>query len=363
MKDFEILVLSKLGVSSKKYKAICELCDKHMSLLECVEQNCEKCKAIVGESTFQKLKSALLPEVYEKYMQELRSLHINYIVCEAEDYPVALKTGEDYPIVLYYVGDKQLLKQKMITIVGSRTPTTYGEQVACRFTKDLVNAGLVTLSGLAYGVDFIVAKQTLESKGKTVAFLAGGLDSIYPKDHTEIARKIVKAGGLILSANPPHKSALKYSFLERNRYMSLLSGGTLIIEAGLKSGTMATANYTIECGRELFVVPGNIYSPKSEGSNKLIEEYSDTIVTSPEKILARLGVKFEFKPKQTKTLALDTDEVLILGAVAEEEKSLDEIAFVTKLDSKILLRKLTIMEINGLIKKLPGNFFIGVKQD
>ncbi len=359
----EILILSKFGIPCKKYKLLMGIKDKNNSILSILVSKSSQCLEILGEEKFEKLKTELEPKNIDKYVKKLHNMGMKYILCEDNDYPIALKCSEEYPLVVYYVGDKTLLTKNIITIVGSRMPTNYGEWAAEKFTKDLVGAGLVTMSGLAYGIDSIVAKTTLAAKGKTIAFLAGGLDKIYPEDHTELARKIVKNGGLVMSTYPPYKSALKFSFLERNKIMSLLSKGTLIVEAGLKSGTISTANYTIDNGRELFVVPGNVNSQKSEGSNFLIEQFPETFTISSEKICARLGVKYQLQKNEATTSALDDDEVIILAACLGEEKSLDEISNITKLESKFLLRKLTIMEINGLIKKLPGNFYIGIKQN
>lgn len=358
----EILVLSKLNVSTKKYSQLCNLAAGR-TFFETIVSGGETVREMLGAALFSKLKIALSPQNVEKIVEELNKLHIKYILCTDSDYPQAFKEVEDFPLVIYYLGDKSLLKSDIITIAGSRKPTSYGIEVAERFSKELSGGGLVVMSGIAYGIDTVVAKAALDAKGKFIAFVAGGLDSIYPEENTELARNIVRGGGLIISTYPPYKASLKFSFLERNRYETLLSRGTVIIEAGKKSGTFAIANFTIENGRELFVVPGNIYSPKSEGSNLLIETYPEVFTISAAKIFMKLGIKYELKQKSAPSKALDSDEVLILGAVACEEKSLDEIAELTKIESKILLRKLTIMEINGLIKKLPGNFYVGIKQD
>ena len=356
----ELLILSNNGISCKKYKQAKQQMKKDQSLNSFVMTNSSAIN-IFGKDKIEDLKTQLHPDFVEKYTQEMKDLHISFITCEDSAYPISLKCAEDYPLVIYYSGDISLLSKTMITIVGSRTPTQYGQMMAEKFTKELALAGLVTISGLAYGIDSIVAKTTLENKGKTIAFLAGGLKKIYPEEHVPLARKIVKSGGLVMSTYPPYKSALKFSFLERNKIMSLLSKGTLIIEAGLKSGTISTANYTIENGRELFVLPGHVNSSKSEGSNSLIEQFPETFTVSSSKILSKLGINYELKKGDNNTVALDEDELLILGAIIDEEKSLEEIADITKLEIKIVNIKLTTMEINGLIKKLPGNFYIGIK--
>ena len=159
-----------------------------------------------------------------------------------------------------------------------------------KFTKELSNAGLVTVSGLAYGIDTIVAETTLEAGGKTIAVLGGGLDSIYPASNTNLAKRVA-GQGLLVSEYRIGVKPQTYSFVNRNRIVSALGLGTLIIEAGKKSGTMTTAKFAIEQSRELFVVPGNIYSKLSEGTNNLINEMPDTFTISPDRILYRLGIE------------------------------------------------------------------------
>ena len=232
----------------------------------------------------------------------------------------------------------------------------YGREVTKLFSSALSKAGLVTVSGLAYGLDMEVALSTLDVKGKTIAVLGGGLNKIYPEQNTNLAQRILENDGLLISLMWPTLSPTKYSFLDRNRIISGLSLGTLIVEAGESSGTLNTANHTIDQGRELFVVPANILSSASLGSNKLIEEMPDTYTISPEHILKRLHINFESQ-KLDKKASLGEMEKQIVNALYEQDLDIDMLKEKTNLDSKSLISLLTRMEINGLIKKLPGNIY------
>ena len=265
----------------------------------------------------------------------------------SENYPEKLKVISDPPLVLYAKGDVSLLSKKSISIVGTRSPSEYGKIVCEKFSKELSQAGLVTISGLAYGVDTIVAQSTLDVGGKTIAVLAGGLDSIYPASNTNLAKK-VEENGLLVSEMRPGVKPVNYSFIARNRIVSALSLGTLIIEAGKRSGTMATARFAIEQARELFVVPGNIFSKTSEGTNNLIDEMPDTFTISPDRILSRLKIKKSVAPKSSVQVGFGDN--VILQALENGEKNFDDLSEISGLSPAELSSELIKMEMFGLIK-------------
>lgn len=286
-------------------------------------------------------------EFLKKIEDELYKNDMQFVTFVSDGYPEKLKVIDDPPLVLYLKGDVSLLSKKSISIVGTRSPSEYGKIVCEKFTKELSQAGLVTVSGLAYGIDTIVAESTLDAGGKTIAVLAGGLDSIYPASNTNLAKRIQNNGLLVSEVRPGVKPA-NYSFIQRNRIVSALSLGTLIIEAGKRSGTMSTARFAIEQSRELFVVPGNIYSSKSEGTNNLIDEMPDTFTIAPERILSRLKIK-KIKPEE-KTMQVGFDNNLILSALDAGEKSFDELSDITNMKSSELSTELIRMEMLDLIK-------------
>lgn len=279
---------------------------------------------------------------------------ISAVTYVSKQYPEKLKVISDPPLVLYTKGDVSLLNKKSISIVGTRTPSEYGKLVCEKFTKELSQAGLVTISGLAFGIDTIVATSTLEVSGKTIAVLGGGLDSIYPASNTNLAKKI-EQNGLLVSEYRIGIKPVSYSFVNRNRIVSALGLGTLIIEAGKKSGTMTTARFAIEQSRELFVVPGNIFSKTSEGTNNLIDELPDTFTISTDRILTRLKIKRKAAPKSSVQVGFEDNS--ILNALADGEKSFDELAEASGLSSANLSSELIKMEMFGLIKIGDDGFY------
>lgn len=294
-------------------------------------------------------------EKFEKQVEdELYSYGLDVVTFVSDGYPEKLKNIAEPPLALYIKGDKSLLNKKSISIVGTRKPTDYGKIVCEKFTKELSSAGLVTISGLAYGIDTIVAETTLAAGGKTIAVLGGGLDSIYPSQNKALAEKIAQHG-LLVSEYKPKCKPTKYSFVERNRIVAGLGLGTLIVEAGEASGTMTTAREAIDQGRELFVVPGNIYSPQSVGTNNLIDEMPDTFTISPERILNKLQIQ---KAAQTKSqVQVDIIENSILDALSGGEMNFDDLAEKTQISASILSSKLIKMEMFGLIKKGSSNTY------
>ena len=308
-----------------------------------------------------KLKNKLLEIDYEKFRKEVEEDLFKYgleaVTFVSKNYPEKLKNIDAPPLVLYAKGDVSLLNKKSISIVGTRKTTDYGRIVCERFVKELSAAGLVTVSGLAYGIDTIVAETSLKSGGKTIAVLAGGLDSIYPFQNKDLAER-VSQNGLLVSEYKVHEKPQNFHFIERNRIVAALGLGTLIIEAGKNSGTMTTAKHALDQGKELFVVPGNINSPQSEGCNNLIDEMPDTFTINPERILHRLKIK---KKQKTETsVQVDLVESKILDVLSRGELSFDDLAEKTGISASELSSKLIKLEMFDIVKKGAGNTYYKV---
>ncbi len=294
-------------------------------------------------------------EFEQSISKKLFDYNIVPVTYISKDYPEKLKNIDEPPIVLYTRGNLELLNKKAISIVGTRKPTTYGKIVCEKFTTELASAGLVTVSGLAYGIDTIVAEKTLEAGGSTIAVLAGGLNSIYPTQNKALSEKIVSSGGLLVSEYFVGVLPQNFHFVARNRIVAGLGLGTLIVEAGSKSGTMITSRYAVEQGRELFVVPGNITSAQSAGTNALIDEMPDTFTISPKRILYKLGIKAQEKPKSQ--VQMDISENKILEELSNGELSFDDLSDKTGISASELSSKLIKLEMFGLIKKGNGNTY------
>ncbi|CAI9390985.1 MULTISPECIES: DNA-processing protein DprA [Bacillaceae] len=216
----------------------------------------------------------------EELMNQYRYNHIHTIPFFDPLYPPLLKEIYQPPWVLYAKGDLSLLQsKKKLAIVGSRLATTYSTKVMQQLLKELVEEKITIVSGLAHGVDSIAHKLTIDHGGKTIGVIAGGLFHIYPKENRELAGEMMK-DHLVLSEYPPLTKPLKWQFPMRNRIISGLSNGTLVVEAKQKSGSLITANFAVNEGRDVFAIPGNIFSPYSVGPNELIQQGAKPVLVA-----------------------------------------------------------------------------------
>lgn len=197
---------------------------------------------------------------------------IKEISIESSKYPNILKRIYDPPKKLYVMGNEELLKTNSIAIVGSRDNTEYGKEAAKYFAYNVAKQNICIVSGLARGIDSFAHIGALQAKGKTIAVIGNGLDIVYPKENAKLAQKIIKLGGAIISEYPIGSKPERFHFPARNRIISGLSNGVLVIEAKEKSGSLITADFAIEQGKEVFAVPGNINSLNSVGTNNLIKD-------------------------------------------------------------------------------------------
>ena len=203
------------------------------------------------------------------YLKELEEQGIEVVACDEEIYPKYLKEIPDFPVLLFLKGKKELLNEKLVTIVGTRSMSKYGEKVVKRTICS--NKGLCFVSGLARGVDGEVHRNCLENNIPTIAITAGGMNQGFPKSNTKLFERISKQG-LVVSEFPPGRKIVKGMFPMRNRILAGISKASVIVESGIKGGSMITANLALEYGREVIAVPGNIFSTSSEGCNSLISQ-------------------------------------------------------------------------------------------
>ncbi len=212
-------------------------------------------------------------------------MKIEEISINSKEYPQNLKNIYDPPKKIYLIGNKDLLYQKGIAIVGARDATQYGKKIAYNLAKELSEQNIVIISGLAIGIDSYAHKGALE-KG-TIAVLGSGIDNIYPKENLELAREIIKNKGCIISEYPLGTKPERLHFPQRNRIISGLSDGVVVIEASKKSGALITAEFALEQGKEVFAVPGDINKKQSEGTNQLIKDGA-ILLTSATDILENI---------------------------------------------------------------------------
>ncbi|QGG48158.1 DNA-processing protein DprA [Heliorestis convoluta] len=277
---------------------------------------------------------------------------IEALTLQDERYPELLRSIPDPPPVLYMKGQIQERDKVNIAIVGTRKATPYGEKVCSQLTEELVQQERTIVSGLARGIDAIAHRTALEKGGRTIAVLACGLDKIYPKAHEALAAAITERGALI-SEYPPGSPAEPGKFPARNRIISGLSQGVLVIEAGEKSGALITADQALEQGREVFAVPGPITSSQSKGTHRLIQQGAK-LVTSIEDILSEVQIQFNFLAKPKQEIDLEPNEKKLLSHLDWEGKTIDQLIHCTGLKGPEIAVLLTHLEMKGMIKSLPG---------
>lgn len=240
-----------------------------------------------------------------------------------------------------------------VAVVGSRKMTPYGKSVTLRLAGNLAKQGIVIISGLALGVDGLAHKAALDNGGKTIAVMPCGLDRIYPATHHALAKEILKHGGALISEYPFETDIHSSNFIERNRLISGLSLGVLIPEAAEKSGSLHTANFALEQGREVMAVPGNITSPLSVGTNNLIK-VGATPVTDTQDVLNALGLKIKTVSQQELFGATEEESIilkLIAGGIVDGEELLGK----SKLQAQTFSQTLTMLEITGKIKSIGSD--------
>ncbi len=304
------------------------------------------------------------PDLLERAKREIRQVEkIGYAVLSIADerYPEYLREIYDPPLVLYYAGDIGILREPAVAIVGARRPSPYGRAVAERLARDLSERGLAIVSGLARGIDSISHWGALKG-GRTVAVLGSGLANVYPKENRPLFEKIME-NGLILTEYSLEAPPLRYHFPCRNRIISGLSLGTVVIEGTKRSGSLITARLALEENREVMAVPGNITSELSQGTNwlikngaKLVNDWKDVVeeFSSPlrEEILSKE------KKKRRDFPSLGREERMIYDVLRPDEStSMDELVERSNLSVSETLAHLLSLELKELVEQRPGKFY------
>lgn len=293
----------------------------------------------------------------------LSKANISTLLISDNEYPESLKEISDPPILLFFQGNINCLKDPKLAVIGARNASSYGYKVAEYLVHELSNYFCI-VSGLAKGIDTQAHETTLKNNGKTIAVFGCGLDIVYPYENKELCKKIIASNGLILSEFPPTTPPATHRFPIRNRIVSGLCQGVLICEASEKSGSLITANSALDQNRDVFAVPGAIFNEHSTGTNKLIQSGAK-LVTSPTDILEEYEKNLNFVVKQkpsnpidkiekTEMLNLSPIEEKIIESLKQTPQSIDDLINSTALPIHQLLQEITLLELKGLIKQDPG---------
>jgi DNA processing protein len=272
-------------------------------------------------------------------------------------YPEKLSEINKPPQVVYYLGS--LVKsEKCVAVVGSRTPTAYGKQAAIDIANGLISAGVTIVSGLAPGIDTIAHQAAVKAKKRTIAVLGTGLDgdSIYPQENLKLAEDIVNNNGCLISEYPAKTAGSRFTFPRRNRIISGLSLGVVVIEAKERSGALITADWARKQQRLVWAVPGSIYSPLSKGTNWLIKQRLGNAVNEANDILKIIGLA---SLVNNFPQPLDSTDKMIVAALGAGPLTVDEIIVNVGLRADKIISALSILEINGMVNNL-GNGMYGL---
>lgn len=265
------------------------------------------------------------------------------------DYPAALRTIPDPPLALYLRG--RIPPDVAVAVVGTRSPSHEGVEVARTMAQELAASGVCVLSGLARGIDAAAHRGALEAHGVTLAVLGCGIDRVWPPEHAPLARSIEEKGG-VLSEYPPGTPPLRHHFPARNRILAGLSQAVVVVEARSRSGALITAEFALEFGREVFAVPGSVLNPRTQGTHQLLREGAH-LATGALDVLDRLGVR----PRLPAGVPLPPEEQALLDLL-EEPLDLDDLVRACGRSSSVVAAMLTALEVRGVVRRLPGGRYV-----
>ncbi len=297
----------------------------------------------------------------DEELEKLVATDIKAITILDKNYPKLLKEIYNPPALLYYRGNLvETGDEFAVAIVGTRKFSTYGKQVTETLTAELVNQGVITVSGLALGIDSITHTITVKNKGRTISVLGSGLDqqNIYPSSNRYLAEQILATNGLLISEYPPGTMPLQGYFPQRNRIIAGLAIATLVIEAPESSGALITAKHALEFNRDVLAIPGNIYNLNAKGTNNLIK-LGAKLITGVEDVLETLNIKEVKDFISTKKITPDSkEEEILIKLLSHEPIHINELIKNSKLDTPIVNSTIVLMEMKGKVKNLGNNMYV-----
>lgn len=310
------------------------------------------------------------PKMVEEICRERNNIDLSLIWQETVDkdirvipwddykYPLPLKNIHSPPVLLYVKGQVDFNGLQGIGMVGTRKSTPYGKRITRTLAYSLATCGFTVISGMARGIDTIAHHAALEAGGRTLAVLGSGVDVVYPRENYSLAQEIIRKGALI-SEFPPGARPSAQNFPRRNRIISGLSEGLIVVEAAERSGALITADFALEQGKEVFAVPGNVDSPYSKGCHKLIKEGA-VLVQDPLDVLLELGYNGTKTRRIGESRSFTLEEVDLLKVVTEQPIHIDEILKLCSLPPSRLNSLLTTLEVKGAIKQQTGKYFVKI---
>jgi DNA processing protein len=298
----------------------------------------------------------------DQCLAQLAGTDVTVLTWDSPDYPELLRQIAAPPPVIYTRGQLEPVDQWAVAVVGTRRVSAYGKVITRELVTGLVANGITIVSGMARGIDGIAHRTALELNGRTIGVLGSGIDQLYPPEHKPLADKICQGQGAILSeyalGTPPESR----NFPARNRVISGLSLGVVVVEAGERSGALITSRFAVEQDREVFAVPGNINSPASIGTNRLIQEGAK-LVTGIDDILDELNLRMVAEQKELLTVVPDSaEEAALLAQLSTDPTHIDELSRLSGLPSSLVSGTLTLMELKGMVQQVGGMNYVKLRE-
>jgi DNA processing protein len=291
---------------------------------------------------------------------QIEGMGVSLVTLHDIEYPCNLRTIADPPPALFVRGRLDDVDARAVAVVGTRSASPYGMQAARSLAMDLARSGVTVVSGLARGIDTAAQEGALEAGGRTIGVMGCGIDFPYPRESQDLIRRVAsKDRGAVVSELPPGTPPSKTRFPQRNRIISGLSLGVVVVEAPEKSGAVITAHWAAEQGREVFAIPGSVNSVLSVGSHNLIKEGAKLVQTVSD-VLGELNLPVvESEPEPLPELS--TEEGKLLSLLSLEQRNIEELIQETSLLSSQLYSALLLLELKGFVRRLPGNCFMRVR--
>lgn len=296
------------------------------------------------------------------YVRRVQESGVGVLTWQDDDYPELLREISASPPVIFIRGGFEPVDRWAVAVVGTRRLTAYGRQMARELVAGLARNGITIISGLARGIDAVAHRTALEEGGRTIAVMACGIDKVYPPEHRDLARQIADGNGAIVSDYPFGAEPESSHFPARNRIISGLSLGVLVVEAGNKSGALITSRFALEQNREVFAVPGNVNSPASVGTNRLIQQ-GGKLVTRVEDILEELNLKMVAEQAVANVVLPETaEEAALISQLSSQPLHVDDLGRLTGLPSSLVSSTLTIMELKGMVQQVGGMNYVRLRE-
>jgi DNA processing protein len=296
----------------------------------------------------------------EAELEQGRQAGLRLVAMPDMDFPIRLKYMENPPPYFWQAGPWVPDKRPVVAVVGTRKPTAYGLGVAERFGRDLARGGAVVVSGMARGIDCAAHRGALEAGGTTLAVLGGGADVIYPREEAPLYRAI-RSTGAVISEQPPGAEPRAEFFPERNRIISGLADGIVVVEAGEKSGTLITVSQALSQGRDIFAVPGPVTNPMSAGPHNMFRDGYAQLVSSAAELLSQIRLVPTGRPfDRASRLGMDPDQNRLLGWMGSNPRWAGDLAEACGMPPGQIQGLLTLLELQGLVRQLPGGQYVRV---